>query len=153
MNYKKCEIALNIYEHTFLVKMYVNKTRKFIYNFLPQNVLIPHNYILPTYTFITLINIEYISFFSSSDMHESRHLFGCHTTGINSSLNSSLSPLCFSKFNILEKKAILTREKNKIICLRKKVVLTRVKIKTISLTENLFLTVIKITGFYINSNI
>ena len=42
------------------------------------------------------VNIGSISFFSSSDTHQSHHLLGCPPTGINSSFNSFLSALRFS---------------------------------------------------------
>ena len=40
-------------------------------------------------------HIGSISFFSSSDTHQSQHLLECHATGINSSFNSVLSALPF----------------------------------------------------------
>ena len=73
-----------------------------------QNVPIRPNCILPTHSstkcfntleFYTInthfynssINIRSISFFSSSDAHQSHHLLlGFHATGINSSFNSAL---------------------------------------------------------------
>ena len=42
------------------------------------------------------VKIGSISFFSSSNMHQSHNLFGCHAAGMNSSFNSSLSALPFS---------------------------------------------------------
>ena len=67
------------------------------------------------------INTGSISFFSSSDTHQSHYLPGCHTTGINCSFS-------FFKFSMLDKKAVLTREKIKRNMLDKKAVLTREKI-------------------------
>ena len=75
------------------------------------------------------INIGSISFFSSSDTHQSHHLLVCHATGINSSFNSFLSASHFSNLVCLIKKAVLTRRKIKRIMLDKKAVLTREKIK------------------------
>ena len=59
------------------------------------------------------INIGSISFFSSSDMHQTHHLLGCHATGINSSYNSFLGALRFSNLICQDKKAVLTRKKIK----------------------------------------
>ena len=86
-----------------LVQMYQNQTRKFIYNFLPQNVLIPPNYILSIHFYNSWINIEFISFFSSSDMDWSLHLLGCHTTDINFSLFFKFFALF--KFNMPSQKS------------------------------------------------
>ena len=84
------------------------------------------------------INIGSISFFSSSDMHHSHHLFGCHATGINSSFNSFFKCFTLFKFNMLDKKAVLTRGKIKRNMLHENAVLTREKILKIFLTKNLF---------------
>ena len=76
-----------------------------IYSFLSQNVPIFPNHILLTrtksifnpstnfYCFPTLckfssIKIGAFPFFSSSGMHQSHHLVGCHVTDSNSLLNS-----------------------------------------------------------------
>ena len=99
--------------------MYQTNIPKFIYNFFSQNVLKTPNRILPTHFYNSSINIGSISFFSPSDMHQSHHLLGCHATGINSLLNSFFKFLAFSKFNMLDKKPALTREKIKTICLTK----------------------------------
>ena len=94
------------------------------------------------------MNIGSITFFSSSDTHQSHHLLGCHATGINSSLNSFLSALRLSNLICQDKNVALTREKIKRKMLDKQAVLTREKIKTISLTKKLFLIAVKITVFY-----
>ena len=86
-----------------LVQMYQNQTRKFIYNFLPQNVLIPPNYILSIHFYNSWINIEFISFFSSSDMDWSLHLLGCHATDNNFSLFFKFFALF--KFNMPSQKS------------------------------------------------
>ena len=52
----------------------------------------------------TLINIGSISFFSSSDMRQSHYLWGCHVTGINSSLNSFFKFFVLSRFNMPSQK-------------------------------------------------
>ena len=53
------------------------------------------------------INVGSISFCSSSDKHQSHHLFGCHATGINYSFNSFLRALRFSNLICQDKKAVL----------------------------------------------
>ena len=89
---------------------------------MPQNVLIIPKSILPTYSvrkcfnnyiYNSSINIGSISFFSSSDIHQSHHLLGYHTTGINSSLNSFLSYLCFLNLICLTKTLFWLGKKSK----------------------------------------
>ena len=89
---------------------------------MPQNVLIIPKSILPTYSlrkcfnnhiYNSSINIGSISFLSSSDIHQSHHLLGYHTTGINSSLNSFLSYLCFLNLICLTKTLFWLSKKSK----------------------------------------
>ena len=90
----------------------------------------PHLYTNDPHFYNLSINIGSISFFSSSDMHQAHHLYGCHAAGINSSL-IFFKCFAFFKFSMLDKKAVLTRGKIKTICLTKKTVQTREKSKTI----------------------
>ena len=48
----------------------------------------PHLYTTDPSFYNSSINIVSLSFYSSSDTHQSHHLLGCHATGINSSFNS-----------------------------------------------------------------
>ena len=77
------------------------------------------------------ISIGSISFFSSSNSHQSHHLLGCHTTVSNSSFNYFLSALRFSNLICLIKENVPTREKIKRNMLDEKAVLTREKIRNI----------------------
>ena len=56
----------------------------------------PILYTTDTHFYNFLINVGSISFFSSSDMHQSHHLLRCHAIGISSSHNSFLRALRFS---------------------------------------------------------
>ena len=101
-----------------------------------QNVPIPSNCKLPTHSstkcfntsilyttdthfYNSSVNIGSISFFSSSDTHQSHHLLGCHATGVNPSF-IFFKCLAFFKFNMLDKKAVLIRLKIKTSCYTKK---------------------------------
>ena len=78
-----------------------------LYKFWAQNVSIPQElkcfntptlYIIDTLSYNSSINIGSISFFLSSDKHQSQHLLECHTTGTNSS--SFFKFFTFFKFNM-----------------------------------------------------
>ena len=72
-------------------------------------------------TLLQLFNEHWIYlFFSSSDTHQSHHLLRCHATGINSSFNSFLSALRFSKLICQAKKLFCLEKKLKEIRLTKK---------------------------------
>ena len=64
---------------------------------------IPHLYTTDANFYSSSINIGSISFFASSDTHQSHHLLRCHAAGINSSLISFLSALHFSNLVCLLK--------------------------------------------------
>ena len=104
---------------------------------LQQNVSIPPYCILLTHFHNSSINIGSISFFSSSDIHQSHHLLRCHTAGINSSLISFLSSLGFSNLICLTKNLSWLDWKLKTICLAKKLCWLEKKNKTICLTKKL----------------
>ena len=55
------------------------------------------NALILTHFYNYLKNNGSISFFSSSDMHQSHHLSACHATGIISALNSFLKFFLFLK--------------------------------------------------------
>ena len=75
-------------------------------------------YTTETHFYNSSVKIGSVSFFISSDMQKLHHLLGCHTIGINSAL-IFFKCFAFFKFNMLDKKAVLTREKIKTICLTK----------------------------------
>ena len=111
---------------------------------IPQNLLIPPNCILPTYSstkcfntstcfYNSAINIGYISFFSSSEMHQSPNLMERYTSVINSSLKFFVSFLTFSNLK----------------CLKKMLSWIEKKLKQLSWQKNFFLIGIKITIFLI----
>ena len=107
---------------------------------------------------LQLFNKHWIHFFfSSSNMHQSYQLLGCHATGINlhqlSSLNSFLSSLPFSNLiclrkklswldwtlkHLLGKKSVLIREKIETICLTKKLFWLQKKLKQFAWQNSFF---------------
>ena len=120
---------LNCFKHLWvyiLVQMYRNQTRKGIYNFLSQNVLIPCNRKLPTQFYKSSINIGYIFYHLLTSINPTI----CYDTTLKRLIFHFLSSLRFSNLICLIKKmswldwkwkqfVFLTREKIKAICLTK----------------------------------
>ena len=104
LNYNMCEIVLNNYKYIFWYKCFKIRKENNLNYINYKNVLIPPFCILPTNFYNPSINIGSISFFSSSDTHQSHHLFGCHATGINSSINF-FKCFTFFKFNMPKQKS------------------------------------------------
>ena len=121
-----------------------------------QNVSIPPFCILPTYFYNSSINNKSISFFSSSDTHQSYHLLGCHTTGINSSF-IFFEFLAFIKFSMPSQKSDMN---NSIRIIFIKIFIAKVNAIKIYLKNTHFITIkyninkifIKTVYFHLHTN-